>query len=167
MIIRVLTIRQPWAWLICEGLKDIENRDWLTYYSGELYIHASKTFDWNAFQWLAQRPFTLDAGRKAVEHFKIRFGRTPEDSVISAAFDELGAVVGCVDLVAGYGRSKSIWAQQDVKYHWTLAHAYHIKPIPARGKLNIWTMPMPPLIERLYFPEGSGKTRESDGMTNL
>jgi hypothetical protein len=39
---RALSIRQPWAWLIVNGHKDIENRVWSTRYNGPLVIHASK-----------------------------------------------------------------------------------------------------------------------------
>ncbi len=39
----VLSIRQPWAWLIAAGHKDIENRTWRTNYRGRILIHASKT----------------------------------------------------------------------------------------------------------------------------
>ena len=42
--ITVLSVRQPWAWLLCEGLKDVENRNWRTNYRGELFIHAGKSF---------------------------------------------------------------------------------------------------------------------------
>jgi len=42
---KALSIMQPWAWLIVNGHKDIENRTWGTRYRGELYIHASKKFD--------------------------------------------------------------------------------------------------------------------------
>lgn len=38
-----LSIRQPWAWLIVEGLKDIENRTWPTNFRGRVLIHAGKT----------------------------------------------------------------------------------------------------------------------------
>lgn len=40
-----ISIRQPWAWLIANGHKDIENRTWkfIPTYRGELYIHASKS----------------------------------------------------------------------------------------------------------------------------
>jgi hypothetical protein len=38
----VLSIRQPWAWLIVSGAKDIENRNWPTKFRGEFYVHASK-----------------------------------------------------------------------------------------------------------------------------
>lgn len=39
---RALSIRQPWAWLILHAGKDIENRDWHTWYRGPVLIHASK-----------------------------------------------------------------------------------------------------------------------------
>ncbi len=42
---KALSIRQPWAWLIVQGYKDIENRSWPTDYRGPLLIHASKTLD--------------------------------------------------------------------------------------------------------------------------
>ena len=39
---KALSIRQPWAWLIVHGHKDIENRTWFSGYSGPLLIHAGK-----------------------------------------------------------------------------------------------------------------------------
>jgi hypothetical protein len=39
---KALSIRQPWAWLILNAGKDIENRDWLTRFRGPFLIHASK-----------------------------------------------------------------------------------------------------------------------------
>ena len=42
---KVISIKQPWATLILEGLKEYEFRSWKTKYRGELYIHASKTYD--------------------------------------------------------------------------------------------------------------------------
>jgi hypothetical protein len=29
-----LSVRQPWAWLIVNGYKDVENRSWTTHYRG-------------------------------------------------------------------------------------------------------------------------------------
>jgi ASCH domain len=42
---RLLTIRQPWAWAIIYGGKDVENRSWLTKHRGPLLIHAGSAFD--------------------------------------------------------------------------------------------------------------------------
>lgn len=49
---KALSIRQPWAWLIVNGYKDIENRTWRTDYRGKLLIHASKTFDHEGYEWV-------------------------------------------------------------------------------------------------------------------
>jgi ASCH domain len=40
---RTLSLRQPWAWLVVNGYKDIENRSWRTNHRGPLVIHASST----------------------------------------------------------------------------------------------------------------------------
>src|SRR5438045_8559495 len=37
---KALSIRQPWAWLIVNGHKPVENRSWSTKYTGKLLIHA-------------------------------------------------------------------------------------------------------------------------------
>lgn len=39
---KCLTIRQPWAWLIVNNLKDVENRTWPTPIRGDVLIHAAK-----------------------------------------------------------------------------------------------------------------------------
>ena len=36
-----LSLKQPSAWAVVKGLKDIENRKWPTAFRGELLIHAS------------------------------------------------------------------------------------------------------------------------------
>lgn len=39
---KALSIRQPWAWLILHGGKDVENRSWPTSFRGRFLIHAAK-----------------------------------------------------------------------------------------------------------------------------
>ena len=39
---KALSIRQPWAWLIIKGHKDIENRSWPTAFRGRVLVHAAK-----------------------------------------------------------------------------------------------------------------------------
>lgn len=39
---KVLSIRQPWAWLIVQGFKPVENRSWETLWRGPVAIHASQ-----------------------------------------------------------------------------------------------------------------------------
>lgn len=33
---------QPWASLLCAGIKEVETRSWKTSYRGKVYIHASR-----------------------------------------------------------------------------------------------------------------------------
>jgi hypothetical protein len=42
---KILSIRQPWAYLITQGSKDIENRVWSTKYRGPFLIHAPVNID--------------------------------------------------------------------------------------------------------------------------
>lgn len=42
MKLPVLSIKQPWAWLICKGHKAIENRSWKMNYRGKVLVHTSK-----------------------------------------------------------------------------------------------------------------------------
>lgn len=56
---KALSIRQPWALLIVQGIKDIENRGWSTAYRGDLLIHASRQVDRDAFLWLKERGISL------------------------------------------------------------------------------------------------------------
>lgn len=47
---RALSIRQPWAWLVVQGIKPVENRTWATKERGELLIHAGLQFDAEGLQ---------------------------------------------------------------------------------------------------------------------
>ena len=50
--ITVLSVRQPWAWLLVNGYKDIENRNWATEFRGRCFIHAGKNFDQEGYDWV-------------------------------------------------------------------------------------------------------------------
>lgn len=43
-----ISIKQPWAWLIVNGWKDVENRDWRRKYPAATLVHASKKIDEDA-----------------------------------------------------------------------------------------------------------------------
>lgn len=44
MIIKAITLTQPWATLVALGYKQVETRSWRTDYRGPLVIHAAKSF---------------------------------------------------------------------------------------------------------------------------
>ena len=47
---RVITLKQPWATLVAEGLKKYEFRSWKYSYRGEILIHAGKGVDKEAMK---------------------------------------------------------------------------------------------------------------------
>lgn len=51
-MMKALSINQPWSWLIVNGYKTVENRDWNTKYRGEFLIHAGKRIDHSAYEFL-------------------------------------------------------------------------------------------------------------------
>jgi hypothetical protein len=51
-LLYALSIQQPWAWLIADGIKDIENRKWSTSFRGPFFVHAGKRFDQSGYEWL-------------------------------------------------------------------------------------------------------------------
>jgi hypothetical protein len=51
---KAISIQQPWAWLICAGFKDIENRTWETNYRGPILIHAGKKIDKEGLAWVKE-----------------------------------------------------------------------------------------------------------------
>ena len=84
---KALSIRQPWAWLIIHGGKDIENRTWKTKYRGPVLIHAGKKIDMAAYSRLA------DEG----------IGLPPIDEL------ETGGIIGQVDIADCVNCSDSAW----------------------------------------------------------
>lgn len=57
---KALSIKQPWAWLIVNGHKPIENRKWKTNFRGRILIHAGKGLDVQADDdlWNNRHPVT-------------------------------------------------------------------------------------------------------------
>ena len=51
---KALSIRQPWAWLIVNGIKDVENRNWRTHYRGPVLVHAGKKIEMYAYDYVAE-----------------------------------------------------------------------------------------------------------------
>ena len=135
---RVLTVRQPWAWAIIHGGKDVENRvrNIAGSYRGSVAIHAAKVNDLEA--WTALGRTDLAAYSRALD---------VRESLIG------GAIIGVVDLVdvhspapdltrdefcqSPLGDLCSPWAQIEA-WHLVLANPRPIaEPIPYRGALGL------------------------------
>lgn len=144
--IKCISIKQPWAWLIANGFKDIENRDWETDYRGPLLIHAGKEVDKDYF-----------IGDEIYFDFFEQFGSEVVDALPRYKRDyALGSIVGQADLVDVVQESESQWFCGT--YGFVLGNARPIGPIPYRGALKLFDVPRS-IIEqaRQSIPE----TRES------
>lgn len=121
-IVRALSVRQPWATLIVEGIKDVENRMWTTRYRGTLAIHAGRT-----------PAEVLDAG-SPYKHYVS--GPTSGVDIERLVF---GAVIGVVELVDVVHGHPSKWAINGC-YHWLLASPRRLRggPIAVRGRLGLF-----------------------------
>jgi hypothetical protein len=115
---KALSIQQPWAWLIVNGYKDVENRDWPTNVRGRILIHAGKKFD--------EASYTSLLGRAEL-HLPHR-----------AAF-ERGGIVGEATIIGCVEESDSEWFVG--YYGFVLTGA---KPLPfraVRGQLGFFDVP--------------------------
>lgn len=133
-----LSVKQPWASLICYGIKDVENRTWQTNYRGRLYIVASSSKVTSLFD-NRQVPSSYIAAVKE----KQREGILPDLHTLPQS-----AVIGYVDLVDCTGeRVDSIWSEgtlQDENINWILrnAHIFETPLFPGfKAKLGLFEIP--------------------------
>jgi len=91
--VRILTVRQPWAWAIVHGGKDVENRvrNIAGRYRGAVAIHADHVRD---FDWSYRGPAISDAMRER----RVRTGERWMDLEQSMTTQQ-GLILGVVDLV--------------------------------------------------------------------
>ena len=151
---KALSIKQPWAWLICAGYKDIENRNWKI---GRNSRHgAYSSYDVANFSIKLPERIYVHAGKKpddiGSETFSIIYENLPEDAwkyVWNNSKWEynkfgltLGAIIGEVDITGCVSESKSPWFVG--KYGFTLANpVLYDKPIPYRGALGFFEVTLP------------------------
>jgi hypothetical protein len=117
---KVIVIRQPWAWLIVNGFKDIENRSWKTRYRGALLIQAS-----------AGLP-----AKRALEEIRLYAYRRGVD--LPEGF-ERGGIVGMAQLDDCVTSSQSKWFEGPVG--WVLSKPKTLRFIPLKGRLGLFDPP--------------------------
>jgi hypothetical protein len=122
---KALSLKQPWAWLVCKGYKDIENRDWTRKFRGRIYIHASLKED--------HRPI----GLLPIEKWILERLTPVQRDEYHQALKPRGAVIGEVDIIDCVDRSSSPWYLG--RYGFILANpVLYEKPIPCKGKLGFF-----------------------------
>lgn len=131
---RILTVRQPWAWQIINEGKGVENRSTNIAgdYRGDVAIHAA-----------------LKADEPALAALPIH-----APSWVPRVF-EYGAIIGVVRLWAVHRanmpRGRAVCCPDDDRYQqWAFATGWHLcvtgprrlrEPIPYRGALGMRTLP--------------------------
>lgn len=123
----VLSILQPWAWLIVHGYKDIENRRWRTRQRGDFLIHAGK-------RW----------GREQKDDLAYVRSRFP-DIPLPDKFD-LGGIVGAARIVDCVDSSPSPWFSGPFGFQ--LAEGRPAPAfIPLRGQLGFFRIPLATMVQ--------------------
>jgi hypothetical protein len=112
---KALSILQPWAWLIVQGHKDIENRNWRTTFRGRFIVHAGK-------KWGREQRDDLARVRAQFPHL-----------IIPDAFD-LGGIVGAATITDCVTRSESRWFFGE--YGFVLQDSSPCTFVPYRGQLG-------------------------------
>jgi len=118
----VLSIKQPWAWLILNAGKDIENRSWPTHFTGRFFIHTGKTFD----------------NISPVELRHLLHGEAYED--LCASWNKLltGGIVGVSTIIDCVNYHPSKWFAGD--WGFVLKDSMPVDFVPLRGKLGFFNV---------------------------
>ena len=131
---KALTIKQPYASLIVEGIKDIENRTWKTNYRGKILIHAGKD---NLIKNLKYGDDITCLNNKQLEYIT----NNKHNDIFNKELIT-GAIIGSVEIVDCVINHPSIWAENEKYkpiYNWVLTNPIKFnEPIPIKGKLSLW-----------------------------
>lgn len=112
-----LSIRQPYAWLVANGIKEIENRTRRTHYRGPILIHAS----------LRRQELTDDVIKKLELLAGYKF---------PSSFDQ-GGIVGIAEIVDCVEKSTSPWKIEE-HWGWVLSNARPLDFRPCKGALGLF-----------------------------
>lgn len=129
---KVISIRQPYAWLIFNGGKSIENRSWGTSYTGPLLIQAGKALypDADGVREWWNNLVTTQTHMQG-------YPQMPE-------LDDLpkGAIVGKARLVGCYpfdkNNNRNPWATGP--WCWYLSNRKALPPLPMRGMQGLFNL---------------------------
>lgn len=115
---KVLTVKQPWAWALIHGPKRIENRTWETSYRGPLLIHAGKS-------------------RTALGDEEDLLPDLPSPNQLS-----FGAIIGVVDLIDCVPVSTVVGDSfAEGPFCWLVARPRPCVPFACAGALSLWLPP--------------------------
>ena len=132
---RGLTLWQPWASYIAEGMKRYETRSWFHAYEGPVAIHAGKR---------AVSDETLpDLGYSL-----------PRGAIIAVA-----TIAGVVSTEALFvdDEERHLGDYSPGRYAWRLQDVVKIEPIPYKGAMGLWRVEEPLAKELLCLQQQNGR----------
>lgn len=124
MTMKAFSIKNPWAWLIVHGGKNVENRKWQPKFRGRFLVHASKGFDKAGYRKLKEQ------GVEMPNPLEFYYG-----CVIGSA--ELYEVRSREEILKDTGENYPKWYDGS-KYALMLRDPEPCKPFLATGKLNFF-----------------------------
>ena len=109
---KALSVKQPWASVLCAGIKDVENRTWQTKGApGRILIHATKTKVESNYEGYPDDYISTIKNARTM-------GQIPEYKDMP-----YGSIIGYLDCYQIVRDAESYWAQPD-SYHWCVKDAY-------------------------------------------
>lgn len=124
---KAISIRQPWAWLIMHGGKDIENRCWPTRLRGRVLVHAAKGMtveEWeHAWMFAVGSGISPNAANRGLTRHTI----------------ERGGIIGSVEIVDCVTASDSPWFMG--KYGFVLRDPRPLPFVSIKGALGFFDVP--------------------------
>lgn len=125
---KALSIRQPWAWLIAQGIKDVENRTWATKYRGSFLIHASKNFD--------KKAFDIMMSNRCIPGLFCKCDMPKNEKDF-----ETGGIVGIAFITDVLQKSHLFWHEQG-KHGFVIQKARAVEFIELPGRLGFFDVPI-------------------------
>ena len=115
-----ISVRQPYAWSIIAGFKDVENRNWSTKTNGRIFIHAAKT------------KASMEEGSKILKKMGIKV--PPEEELV------FGAIIGSVEITDCVENSRQRCFSGP--YGFLLANPIKLpRPIPMKANAKMQRVP--------------------------
>jgi hypothetical protein len=139
--LRALTIRQPWAWAIAYGGKDVENRSWRPpLWCRTIAVHAGARSGWDADGEIS--PLVRRTWNEATAGSLNRKTELMPFSAIIATAQVSGCHQDTECMSTLNGQLCSPWAELD-QWHWALAEVQHLPdPVSCTGRLGLWRVPI-------------------------
>jgi hypothetical protein len=148
---KTLSVECQNAYLICLGIKDVENRSWRTKHRGRLLIHSSGSYcdeiDISFFPKNWQEEFEKKKDIRYVQALDsfyeglYRYYGTKDYTKWKEKeyYMKAQAIIGSVDLVDIVENSTSEWSMEG-QYHWVLENAelFDVPIMFVKGKLKLW-----------------------------